>query len=420
MDKKILWLSDSIVTTTGYSTISLNVLNGLVDSGWIADKLSHNYIGQTLPPGGIKMFDGTTNKFSIHGLGKQPYCADLIMPKIQKLRPDVFGVLLDTFMVFPWFLNLNFSPAYSVFYFPSDGGGGMPLGCEQILRKVNLPIAMSLFAQKQVKDYYNINTEYIPHAVNTKIFYRMLDEDRQKIKAERGLFGKFVIGCVTRNQGRKMVDRLIKIFAKFAKGKNDVVLFLHTDPMDAAAVFSLPDMIRRYNLENKVLFTGLTFTDTFPYSEMLKVYNCMDVFLLPTSGEGFGIPIIEAMACGIPPLVTDYTTTPELLKLNGICGRPIKLRNCEDIDMYELMFEKNMNMKEIDILQDPGTLTGNWNVERGICDIIDGVNGLEEYYQNRETIKQHGDIGVEKVKKYYSWDIVIPMWDKILTELINR
>ena len=37
-----------------------------------------------------------------------------------------------------------------------------------------------------------------------------------------------------------------------------------------------------------------------PDEEMVDIYNMMDVFALPTAGEGFGIPTIEAMACGKP------------------------------------------------------------------------------------------------------------------------
>ena len=48
---------------------------------------------------------------------------------------------------------------------------------------------------------------------------------------------------------------------------------------------------------------------------MANLYNCMDVFVLPTAGEGFGIPTVEAMACGVPICVTNYTTGYELISM---------------------------------------------------------------------------------------------------------
>ncbi len=46
------------------------------------------------------------------------------------------------------FMNIDTSPAKTFFYFPSDGGGGLPIGCEAILKKINVPIAMAKFGQK--------------------------------------------------------------------------------------------------------------------------------------------------------------------------------------------------------------------------------------------------------------------------------
>ncbi len=53
----------------------------------------------------------------------------------------------------------------------------------------------------------------------------------------------------------------------------------------------------------------------------------MDIFLLTTSGEGFGIPTIEALACEVPCVITDFTTTYELLMDDGQCGIPVPI--CE-------------------------------------------------------------------------------------------
>jgi len=234
------------------------------------------------------------------------------MPKLQKYKPQVFGVLLDTFMLYPWFATeLDFAPAKTFFYYPSDGGGGLPNGCEIILQKVDIPIAMSKFAQRQVKEIHNIDSEYIPHAIDHNIYY---PKNKDECKAKFGLQGKFVVGVVARNQGRKMLDRTIKSFALFAKDRPDAVLFMHSDPVDAAAVFNMQLLIKRYNLENKVVFSGMRFFEGFDYKDMVNVYNAMDVFFLTTSGEGFGIPTVEAMSCF--PYDTGLETTTNINKVH--------------------------------------------------------------------------------------------------------
>jgi len=54
------------------------------------------------------------------------------------------------------------------------------------------------------------------------------------------------------------------------------------------------------------------------------LYNAADVFLSPSKGEGFGIPIIEAQACGAPVVVTDFTSMPELVRW-GVATKPDRL-----------------------------------------------------------------------------------------------
>ena len=391
MCAKVYGLSDSVFTVTGFATITSNILNGLVENGHECIAQGHNYVGQTLP--NVTFEDGRKLNFKIMGTGLKPYSEDLLVPRIRELKPDVFGVLLDTFMLYPWYLNYDYAPAKTLFYFPSDGEGGLPMHCEQILKKCTVPVAMSKFAQKQALDLYGIKTEYIPHAIDTKNYYPLPKEEKEKLKEKYGLKGKFVIGSVFRNQGRKMADRMIKAFAKFAPDHPDAILFMHCDPFDGASVFNLQELIRRHKIQNRCIFSGMRFFHGFTYKQMNEIYNVMDVFFLSTSGEGFGVPTIEAMACEVPCAVTDFTTTKELLIDNGMCGIAIPI--CAD-------------------------LTGSWTVERGIMDIDKAVEALNRLYENEDLRKSLGKIGREKVLKYYNWDKVNPQWNNLINKMVDN
>ena len=386
---KIYWLSDSALTVTGYATITTNILNYLSSKGYECIQQAHNYIGQTIPPG-LTLKGGRKLDFTIMGTGREPYSKDLLMPRIKELKPNIFGVLLDSFMLYPWILNMDFAPAKTILYYPSDGEGGLPQNCEHILRKFNVSVAMSKFAQKQAFDLYGIKSEYIPHAVDEKNYFPLNDIEKISLKLKWGLQDKFVVGSVFRNQGRKMADRMIKAFAKFSRTHEDAVLFMHCDPFDAAAVFDLNLLIQRYKIQNRCIFSGMKFFNGFDYDKMNEVYNLMDVFFLSTSGEGFGVPTIEAMACEVPCVVTDYTTTKELLLDDGVCGIPVPI--CAD-------------------------LTGSWTVERGIMDIDKGAEALETLYNNKELRKQYGKTGREKVLKNYVWSVVGEQWNKLIERM---
>ena len=62
-----------------------------------------------------------------------------------------------------------------------------------------------------------------------------------------------------------------------------------------------------------------------PDSEMNKFYNSLDVFILPSKMEGFGIPILEAFACGKPVIVMEDAYIPKILKEKCIVVNPRKL-----------------------------------------------------------------------------------------------
>jgi len=84
-----------------------------------------------------------------------------------------------------------------------------------------------------------------------------------------------------------MLDRTIKVMSEVAKHIPNAVLFMHTDPDDPAQVSNLRQLIARYNLENRVIFSGMRYFNGFDYRDMNKIYNIMDIFLLTTSVSVF-------------------------------------------------------------------------------------------------------------------------------------
>ena len=376
----------------------------LVNTGrWNVNFLANAYQGCTLSKAVTE--DGRVFDYNIYGMGRQPYFGDLISPILKETKSDIFFVLLDTFMLmspggnlpYGWFLNIDTSPAQTIFWFPSDGGAGMPKDCERILRKVESPIAMAKFGQKQVKDYYGLDVKHIPHGVDSKFFHKLSDQERFNLRAKLGLQDKFVIGVVARNQPRKFLDRTLKAMSLIKDKVPNAVLFLHLDPNDPAQVFPMQSLIQRYNLENRVMFSGMNALKGIPQSEMNNIYNLFDVFFLSTSGEGFGIPIIEAMACEVPVVATSYTTTAELIELNN-AGFGIKLAGTEKTDMFDGQTMIDYDNKTIN-----GTLTGSWEVERAFCDVVDAAEKITYLYNHPEEARQMGKNGRKVIEEKYDF-----------------
>jgi len=369
--------------------------------------MANGYMGSDIEK--LTLKGGEEFDYPIYGHDQtDQYFSRSMSQRLKEFKADRFIILLDTFMLYPWFLQVDTSPAKTFFYFPSDGGGGLPKGCEQILKKIDQPIAMAEFGAKQVKDYYGMDVNHIPHCVDSKQFYPLEDNEKLELKSKWGLAGKFVIGVVARNQPRKNLDRTIKAMRLIADKIPNAILFLHLDPNDPAQqIWKINELVKKHNLENRVVYSGMNAFNGFPQSKMNEVYNVMDCFLLTTSGEGFGIPIIEAMACKIPVVATDYTTTPELV-INNKAGLGIKLAGVETLDMF------NLSSQEYDKKAFNATMTGSWEVERGSCDIENCAEAIEMLYKNPSMCKAMGENGRNAVLTKYDNPIVMKQWDKIL------
>lgn len=404
---RIAILSDSPTIPTGYRNQATQLVRHLAKQGHEIHYFANGYSGSNIE--NLKLEGGEEFTYKIYGHAPQDqYFSQTMSLRLKQLNIDRFIILLDTFMLYPWFLNIDTAPSKTFFWFPSDGGGGLPKDCLKILQKINQPVSMARFGQKQAKDYYNLDVAHIPHGTNPKEFFPLSDIEKTKLKQKYRIQNKFVIGVVARNQPRKNLDRTIKSMKLIADKVPNAVLFLHLDPNDPAQqMFNIQSLVAKYNLENRVVYSGMNAFSGFPQAEMNNVYNIMDCFLLTTSGEGFGVPIIEAMSCEVPVIATDYTTTQELVKDNG-SGLGIKLAGVEILDLFAI------DSKDYDIKSFNGTMTGSWEVERGMCDVEHCAKQVAWLYENPKDAKIMGLNGRKAVLSKYDFEIVGKQWDEIL------
>jgi glycosyltransferase involved in cell wall biosynthesis len=130
----------------------------------------------------------------------------------------------------------------------------------------------------------------------------------------------FIIGIVAANKGyppRKSWPEMFEAFAKLRTKHNDAILFAHTNPTTQHGGVNLFEIAEQNGLR---LGTDVFFPNQYQLvmgglndDGMSDLYSAMDVHLLASRGEGFGIPIVEAQACGCPVIVGDWTSMPELV-----------------------------------------------------------------------------------------------------------
>lgn len=176
-----------------------------------------------------------------------------------------------------------------------------------------IPIAMSRFGEGILRDA-GLSPLYVPHGFDPEVFYPApQDEARERAGLPQDAF---VISIVAANMGndasRKAFSEQIEAFRILRKRHSDAILVLHTD-VDSPVGVHIRDLISDLPDGSVKYCDQYLFRRGMPNHRVAELYRASDLFSNTSWGEGFGVPIIEAQACGTPVVVTDTTAMPELV-----------------------------------------------------------------------------------------------------------
>ncbi len=129
--------------------------------------------------------------------------------------------------------------------------------------------------------------------------------------------GMKTILYVGSEQPRKNLPLLLRAFACVKKERKDVVLLKVGRPQWKGAREELVDLARRLGLRDDVLFF-----DYVPEESLPVFYNAADLFVFPSRYEGFGLPPLEAMACGCPVVTSNAASLPGVVGEAGMMVDP--------------------------------------------------------------------------------------------------
>jgi len=120
-------------------------------------------------------------------------------------------------------------------------------------------------------------------------------------------------------QPRKNVERLIEAFKKVTQLSvlSSWNLQLVIAGKNGWLYESIFEKVKSLKLEKEIIFT-----DYVPDDELPALISGAKVFVLPSLWEGFGIPVVEAQACGVPVAVSDTSSLPEIVRESGVLVNP--------------------------------------------------------------------------------------------------
>lgn len=141
------------------------------------------------------------------------------------------------------------------------------------------------------------------------------------------------IGTISNLEPRKRVEILIKAFLK-ANLENSELIIGGKGP----SVSKLKELSGN---DKRIKFLGFV-----PDSELINFYNSLDVFVFPSLLEGYGIPIIEAMACGIPVVTLNDAIIPSDIKIKTFSVEISELKNTLINKSFKCDIKNNLNFSK--------------------------------------------------------------------------
>lgn len=371
---KILWVSNAPFVGSGYGVQTDLFTKLMRDDGH--KPIVFGFFGHHGPPmqaNGIEILPT-----SLDGWGN-----DILSSHVAHYQPDATVVLMDV-----WVYEKRVLKPVTA-WVPIDHDP-MPPAVLENLRECKYIWAMSRFGEKKIREA-GLTCDYVPHGVDTNA-YKPTDR-----AATRKIWGidddTFFVTTCAANKGypsRKSLDKIMKAWSKFIQTHPNSLLYMHTLPTAHYAGIDLVKMSQFYGIPDK----NLRFPDLYRFNRndytpniLNDLYNAADVFLLPSAGEGFGVPVIEAQSAGCPVIVSDFTAQGEL------CGAGFKI----EIDPFDDLVYTNQDSEQAHIRPSKIVEALEWALkEKGNQALRDQARAFAMKYDARLVWNQYMRPALEK------------------------
>jgi len=219
-------------------------------------------------------------------------------------------------------------------------------------------------------------TALVPEGVNASVYHPYFRPKRTK---------PFRFLIIAKYEIRKSYDEILQAFSEEYGNNPDFELVIKSDHFKnhSAMADELREKIKNTGATNIDLRWGL-----HDIVQLSNLYRSADVFLFPTKGEGWGLPLIEAAACGLPIITTFYSGHTEFLQ-------HIK-SSCVFVP-YQLEPVNCPVFKEVNKTPD-----GNWG--KWAVTSVDSIKkAMRTAYENHASLQQQALKNSDFIRNNYSW-----------------
>ncbi|NQU42709.1 glycosyltransferase family 4 protein [bacterium] len=181
------------------------------------------------------------------------------------------------------------------------------------IREAGILLADSHSTAMDVQGYFSVPGDRVRVAhlgVEPVYFEKPSEEVRGRVRERYGLPERFILTVGTL-EPRKNVPGLLRAYALFVQGQSDVPALALTGRA-GWGVRGLRRAVRKLGLEGRVFFPGFV-----AEADLSVAYHLAEAFVSASIYEGFGLPVLEAMAAGLPVVAGNNSSIPEIVGDGG-------------------------------------------------------------------------------------------------------
>lgn len=391
---KILWVSNAPWSSSGYGNQTRQVVGRLAAAGHdVAIAANFGLQGHMLE------YELDGHNIRVYPTGYTQYSSDVIPGHAFDWFGTAPGQVITLFDV--WAIrNEQLADLHVAAWCPVDHMPAPPAVVKWFRDYDATPIAMARYGEDQLAKA-GLDPLYVPHSYDPTVMY---PEDQAAARVALGLpEDKFIIGMVAANIGRfpprKAFAEQFAAFSTFHHEHPDTLLYVHAN--------QLPDL---EGLELDVLATAmgippdaLVFTDQYVIRRgasdrtMRLLYSAFDVLSFVSMGEGFGIPALEAQACGTPCIVSDFSAQRELVCAEDGLGWRVAVQ-----PFWDSTQRASFGM--------PLIAAGNCSIRAA----------YDDAYDRRGELYDIGRAAAERVASYETSEVFGTFWRPVLEQLEER
>lgn len=350
---KILIYSEFYGRTSGYSRAVRDIVPFLAKD----NELAHVGLGYDgMPPDDHKYFS-----YVFPGENKKAvryWAVETLAYALESFQPDVVLSLNDFWATKKFAFPLSHPGPWKWVHWGTLDTDPLDHESREAVRWVDYVFYFSQFAKKETEKIFpQMQGEVIYPATNPEKFYELEDKSEYRKKYTPG-DTKVLLTC-GRNQQRKNIPVLLEAMKTITKERDDVVLVLASNTQVTTTEgepegYNYGHFISDFGIEDKVISPYVRTGEPISDKTLNVLYNIADIQVHTSVGEGFGMPLAEGFASGLPAIGIDHSAVTEVIKGHGELIEPRTFFYSPVGGRYYLTHPDDVAEKVLEALSEPG------------------------------------------------------------------